>query len=106
VPVRHLDDARVRAPQDCYDKAVMESFFSTLKSEPAERFESCGTAKMELFDYIEVFYNHRHQHPTLGQIRKSQETRGVDSGTFGGKSSRGLLACAYRGSDAHELSLS
>jgi len=53
---------------NCYDNAVMESFFSSLKSEVADRFDSCGEAKMELFDYIEVFYNQRRRHSTLGQI--------------------------------------
>ena len=53
---------------DCFDNAVMESFFSTLKSELAERFDNFGEAKMELFDYIEVFYNQRRRHSTLGQI--------------------------------------
>jgi transposase InsO family protein len=45
-----------------------ESFFSSVKSEVADRFDSCGEAKMELFDYIEVFYNQRRRHSTLGQI--------------------------------------
>ena len=53
---------------NCYDNAVMESFFSTVKSELGERFESYGDAKMLLFDYIEVFYNQRRRHSTLGQI--------------------------------------
>ena len=53
---------------NCYDNAVMESFFSTVKSELRERFDSNGEAKMELFDYIEVFYNQRRRHSTLGQI--------------------------------------
>jgi transposase InsO family protein len=53
---------------NCYDNAVMESFFSTVKSELADRFTSFGDAKMELFDYIEVFYNQRRRHSTLGQI--------------------------------------
>lgn len=53
---------------DCYDNAVMESWFSTVKLELGEHFESCGQAKMELFDYIEVFYNQRRRHSTLGQI--------------------------------------
>jgi transposase InsO family protein len=48
--------------------AVMESFFSSVKSEVANRFDSCGEARMELFDYIEVFYNQRRRHSTLGQI--------------------------------------
>jgi transposase InsO family protein len=46
----------------------MESFFSSVKSEVADRFGSCGEAKMALFDYIEVFYNQRRRHSTLGQI--------------------------------------
>ena len=53
---------------NCYDNAVMESFFSTVKSELREHFESNGDAKMELFDFIEVFYNQRRRHSTLGQI--------------------------------------
>jgi len=68
---------------NCHDNAVMESFFSSVKSETADRFASCGEAKMELFDYIEVFYNQRRRHSTLGQIspaeferRKNEE--GVD----------------------------
>ena len=53
---------------NCHDNAVMESFFSTVKSELADRFPSFGDAKMEIFDYIEVFYNQRRRHSTLGQI--------------------------------------
>jgi len=53
---------------NCYDNAVMESFFSSVKSEEGERFSSFGEAKMTLFDYIEVFYNQRRRHSTLGQI--------------------------------------
>jgi putative transposase len=53
---------------DCYDNAVMEAFFSTVKTELADRFESCGEAKMQLFDYLEVFYNHRRRHSTIGYV--------------------------------------
>jgi putative transposase len=61
---------------NCYDNAVMEAFFSTVKSELADRFASCGEAKMELFDCIEVFYNQRRRHSTLGQISPTEfETR-------------------------------
>jgi transposase InsO family protein len=48
---------------DCYDNAVMEAFFSTLKIELADRFESCSHAKREVFEYIEVFYNVFHTAP-------------------------------------------
>jgi len=53
---------------DCYDNAVMEAFFSTLKTELADRFESCGDATMHLFDYLEVFYNQRRRHSTIGYV--------------------------------------
>ena len=53
---------------NCYDNAVMESFFSTVKSELSDQFASNSDAKMELFGYIEVFYNQRRRHSTLGQI--------------------------------------
>jgi transposase InsO family protein len=53
---------------NCYDNAVMEAFFSSVKSELRERFDSCGEAKMDLFEYIEVFYNQRRRHSTIGDI--------------------------------------
>ena len=62
---------------NCYDNAVMESFFSTVKSELREHFDSNGEAKMELFDYIEVFYNQRRRHSTLGQISPAAFERRV-----------------------------
>ena len=66
---------------NCYDNAVMESAFSTVKTELADRFDSCGEAKMELFDYIEVFYNQRRRHSTLGQISPAAyERRTISEG--------------------------
>jgi transposase InsO family protein len=53
---------------NCHDNAVMESCFSTIKAELADRFDSCSEAKRELFDYIELFYNQRRRHSTIGQI--------------------------------------
>jgi hypothetical protein len=60
--------------------AVMEAFFSSVKFETADRFESCGVAKMELFDYIEVFYNRRRRHSTLGQISPAAFERRANEG--------------------------
>jgi len=69
---RRLDAHRITCSMsrkgDCYDNAVMEAFFSTVKSELADRFESCGEAKMQLFDYLEVFYNQRRRHSTIGYV--------------------------------------
>jgi transposase InsO family protein len=54
---------------DCYDNAVVESFFDTLKTEIGiEVFESRAHARRALFDYIEVFYNRRRRHSALGNI--------------------------------------
>ena len=53
---------------NCHDNAVMESFFSTVKHELADQFASHGDATRELFDYIEVFYNQRRRHSTVGRI--------------------------------------
>jgi putative transposase len=55
---------------NCYDNAVVESFFSSLKKEKIRRhiFSSRDKAKAELFDYIEVFYNRARRHQHLGNI--------------------------------------
>ena len=60
---------------NCLDNAAIESWFSSVKSELGEHFESCGEAKMALFDYIEVFYNQRRRHSTLGQISPAEFER-------------------------------
>jgi transposase InsO family protein len=60
---------------NCYDNAVMESWFSTVKSEERDRFESYAHAKEALFDYIEVFFNQRRRHSTLGQISPAEFER-------------------------------
>src|SRR5713226_5750421 len=66
---------------NCWDNAVMESFFSTVKSELVDRFDSCGEAKMELFDFIEVFYNQRRRHSTIGYISPAAyEQRSASAG--------------------------
>lgn len=54
---------------NCYDNAVVESFFDSLKTEIGhELFESREHARREVFEYIEVFYNGRRRHSALGQI--------------------------------------
>lgn len=64
---------------NCYDNAVMESWFSTLKSELAEDFESYGVAKAELFDYIEVFYNQQRLHSSIGYATPAEYERSLPS---------------------------
>jgi putative transposase len=78
---------------NCHDNAVMESFFSTVKTELAGRFDSCSEAKRELFDYIEVFYNQRRRHSTIGQISPAAyERRAHEEGmdAMGNRTKRGF----------------
>jgi transposase InsO family protein len=51
----------------CYDNAVMESFFHTLKTECVhfERYVTREEGHRSLFDYIEVFYNRQRRHSSL-----------------------------------------
>jgi len=52
---------------NCWDNAVVESFFGTLKRELVEGadFEDHCSAQSALFEYIEVFYNRRRRHTSL-----------------------------------------
>ena len=60
---------------NCFDYAAMESWFSTLKSELGERFESYAEAKEKLFDYIEIFYNQRRIHSSIGYVTPAEFER-------------------------------
>ena len=52
---------------NCYDNAVMESFFHTLKTELIyfENFQTREEAKMKIFDYIEIYYNRQRIHSSI-----------------------------------------
>jgi putative transposase len=56
---------------NCYDNAMIESFWSTLKTETCMDVTIPAThrhAELAVFDYIETFYNPRRRHSSLGQI--------------------------------------
>ncbi len=54
---------------DCWDHAVVESLFDTLKTEiGVDIFASRSQAHAVVFDYIEVFYNRRRRHSHVGNI--------------------------------------
>ena len=46
----------------------MDAFFSTVKNEVGEWYESHGDAKADLFDYLEVFYDQRRRHSSAGRM--------------------------------------
>ena len=58
------------AKGNCYDNAVAESFFHTLKTELVhhECYRTRQQAIASIFDYIETFYNRKRVHSTLGFI--------------------------------------
>jgi putative transposase len=53
---------------NCYDNAVMESFFRTLKAECVDLhvFHSRTHARLVIFEFLEVYYNRQRLHSTLG----------------------------------------
>jgi transposase InsO family protein len=65
---------------NCYDNAVVESFFSTVKNEGTyhQTFPDRDCARAALFDYIELFYNRQRVHTTLDyQSPDAYERRGA-----------------------------
>ena len=59
---------------NCYDNAVVESFFSTLKNELVHErdYHTRDDARAEVFEFIEVFYNRQRLHQTLGYVSPVQ----------------------------------
>jgi putative transposase len=55
---------------NCWDNAVAESFFSSLKKERIKRqiYRTRKDARADVFDYIEVFYNRNRRHSHLGDV--------------------------------------
>jgi putative transposase len=55
---------------DCYDNAMCESFFATLECELLDRrsFKTPHEASLEVFDFIEGWYNPRRRHSALGYL--------------------------------------
>jgi len=55
---------------NCYDNAVMESFWGTLKTEWVyhENYKTREQARRSIFEYIEVFYNRVRRHSSIGYV--------------------------------------
>ena len=55
---------------DCWDNAVAESFFHTLKVELIHRtkFKTRAEAKGKIFEYVEMYYNRKRAHSTIGYL--------------------------------------
>jgi transposase InsO family protein len=57
---------------DCWDNAVAESFFKTLKTEAGSHFENQQVAAMEIFEFIQIWYNRERLHSSLGYRTPAQ----------------------------------
>lgn len=64
---------------NCYDNAVAESFFKTIKTELAKKhkFNTSEEARAAIFEYIEIFYNRKRLHSTLGYVSPVEYERRV-----------------------------
>lgn len=53
---------------NCYDNAITESFFHTLKTEWVyfEKYQTRFQARQSVFQYIEIYYNRKRKHSSLG----------------------------------------
>ena len=58
---RHGIECSMSAAANCYDTAVVESFFGV-------RYRTRDEARADLFEYIEVFYNRNRRHGYLGNV--------------------------------------
>ena len=67
---------------NCWDNAVVESFFATLKCElvHGERFETRAEARQALFAFIEVWYNRERLHSSLGYVSPATFERAASEG--------------------------
>jgi len=63
-------DCSMSARGNCYDNAVVESFFGLLKRERVNGmiYRSRDEARADIFDYIECFYNRKRRHGYLGNV--------------------------------------
>ena len=67
---KHSIQCSMSARGNCYDNAVVESFFGLMKRERVNRtrYLNRDEAKADVFDYIERFYNRKRRHGYLGNI--------------------------------------
>lgn len=67
---KHGITASMSGTGNCFDNAVAESFFHTLKTEHIyfEDYETREQAKASIFDYVEIFYNNQRRHSFLNYL--------------------------------------
>jgi putative transposase len=73
----HNLDPSMSRRGNCWDNAVAESFFGSLKRERVNRrkYRTRAEARADLFDYIEMFYNPKRRHSYLGGVSPEEFER-------------------------------
>lgn len=71
---KHGIELSMSGTGNCYDNAVAESFFHTLKIAVVhnQNYETRNQAMRCIFEYVEVFYNQQRMHSTLGYLSPTQ----------------------------------
>ena len=71
---RHGIQCSMSASGNCYDNSVVESFFGVLKREWIRKYKyvTRDEAKLEVFNYIECFYNRKRRHGYLGYVSPNE----------------------------------
>lgn len=80
--VKHGIECSMSSTGNCYDNAVVESFFGVLKRERVNRvrYRTRDEARRDLFRYIEVFYNRKRRHSYCGYMSPADfETQSAGS---------------------------
>ncbi len=75
--MNHLEPSMSRRGGNCWDNAVAESFFSSLKKEciKKEIYRTRELAKTEISNYIDSFYNPTRRHSHLGGVSPEEFER-------------------------------
>lgn len=71
---KHGIQCSMSGKADCYDNAVAESFFATLKGELVyqQAYQTREQARRAIFQYVEVFYNRKRLHSSLGYLSPAE----------------------------------
>jgi transposase InsO family protein len=74
----HAISASMSRKRDCWDNAVVESFFASMKCEikPEQVWSTRSEARSQIFEYIEVWYNRQRQHSSLGYLSPAEFEEG------------------------------
>lgn len=76
----HGIEASMSGKGDCWDNACVESFWATLKTELVhhEQYATFEEARASIFEYIEVFYNRKRLHSSIGYVSPETFEAGLD----------------------------